>query len=1193
MAVFTVSITYDYNSQTYTDLIFDSMDHTPAHNVISPVVKLELNKAGTLEFTAHPLLTSHDDTRQLFNHITPLNTFVTAKYDDDVIFHGRVLYCNTDFYRQKKVYCEGDLAFLVDSICNKFDYSGAGIKKSQLLQNLIGTPPPNGSGHDGQVETKKQITIGTISAGDKDEVIKIKSDNYIETWSAIEQYVLKGSRGFIRTRYENGTIYLDWLAGWDRENETTGFGRTNTQRIEFGRNLLELDDGINANEIFTRLVPIGKDGLTIAVNPNDPIYMDITGGVQKYGYITRVKEFNDITDKAKLVEKATEYTYYALSGIEHTYSVKAVDLHLQDDAIMNYRLGDVVELYSPLQDIYKTKVIDGQTVSVGVKRVCTAVEYHLADIENTAYSFGIPENADPSESSASSHSSGSGKSTGSKTSSSASSQITTEKKETEKTEQRYEWVATRTDENGKILQQAGIELTASGIIHYATDYEYNIRRQFKRVFIQTTNPSTNNEIVEGDVWIVTEGIQTWQQMGSVGRSWVDSSQLNWEDYAGCKQYIWKNGDWQPLNDSSKELYNTTKIDQNAKRIALLADDIDAFHSELEVTAQQIKSEITDTNNSLYSQITQTATLIRSEVADATNGLRSIITQTATMIRAEVADSVNGLNSIIEQTADHILAQVSDNANGIAALSIEAGSITARVEDVEGNVATLVETASGLQASINDANSNINTLTISATSVNARLMNIDGDIIELNATAAGLSLIVDYHTNFIAELQVTASNLQASVSDANNSISTLTLEAGSIRAFAGTKSRVWIQEADPMLEGEDVHIGDYWIKSSGYHSWGALNDDSKTWDGLHNEDSFNWEDYSGCPVYVLEGGYWTLVSDTRKLIHNKTRLDITDERIALLAKDVDDYRSEFEVRASQIRSEVRSANNSLYSRITQTAEQIRSEVGDNVNGLRSSITQTATQIRAEVADSINGLSSSIDIQSSKIELVVESNGSGGYRPAVASIVAAVNANGDSSVTISASKIQLDAAHSLKFLTDSMTLSSPSGGGVGVRYDAGSEITGLETLQANKVWGLNSIEVGDSTANDKELLVHGLANVSGKVNISNASSSYTYALEVNGSAKFNSGLSVTGGNISGTLNGTVAVGNTVNAATLNVSDSGTYRQATWQNVGVVTSANLGSKQYYTYTNSSSGTTITGRTYGYLPTGTTTIYYLGRTS
>ena len=177
MAVFTVSITYDYNGQTYTDLIFDSMDHTPAHNVISPVVKLELNKAGTLEFTAHPLLTSHDDTRQLFNHITPLNTFVTAKYDDTVIFHGRVLYCNTDFYRQKKVYCEGDLAFLVDSICKTFDYTGTGIKKSQLLQNLIGTPPPNGSGHDGQVEAKKQFTVGTISAGDKDEVIKIKSDN--------------------------------------------------------------------------------------------------------------------------------------------------------------------------------------------------------------------------------------------------------------------------------------------------------------------------------------------------------------------------------------------------------------------------------------------------------------------------------------------------------------------------------------------------------------------------------------------------------------------------------------------------------------------------------------------------------------------------------------------------------------------------------------------------------------------------------------------------------------------------------------------------------------------------------------------------------------------------------------------------------------------------------------------------------
>lgn len=1171
MAVFTVSITYDYNNQTYTDLIFDSMDHTPAHNVISPVVKLELNKAGTLEFTAHPLLTSHDDTRQLFNHITPLNTFVTAKYDDTVIFHGRVLYCNTDFYRQKKVYCEGDLAFLVDSICNKFDYTGTGIEKEQLFANLI-------TAHNSQVETKKQLTVGTISAGDKDEVIKIKSDNYIETWSAIEQYVLKGSRGFIRTRYENGTIYIDWLAGWDRENETTGFGRTNTQRIEFGRNLLELDDGINANEIFTRLVPIGKDGLTIAVNPNDPIYMDITGGVQKYGYITRVKEFNDITDKAKLVEKATEYTYYALSGIEHTYSVKAVDLHLQDDTIMNYQLGDVVELYSPLQDIYKTKVIDGQTVSVGVKRVCTAVEYHLADIENTAYSFGIPENADPSESSASSHTSGSGKSTGSKTSSSASSQITTEKKEAEKTEQRYEWVATRTDENGKILQQAGIQLTASGIIHYATDYEYNIRRQFKRVFIQMTNPSENNEIVEGDVWIVTDGIQTWQQMGAVGRSWADSSDLNWEDYAGCKQYIWKNGAWIILNDSAKELYNTTKIDQNAERIALLADNVEAYHAEFVVSANQIRSEVQDTNNAIGSRITQTAVEIKSEVWASNSTLYSTISQTATQIRAEVADTANGLQSSIDITANAIRSEVSA-ANSTIYSTIEqtASSIRSSVTDAANSLhSEILQTANSIyQAVYNPSGSVGAMIAIGMNQIRSEVYDPSGSIFSsITQTNNNIQIAIASSENAIrSEIVASASSIYQAVYSPNSSImamvqvnvdqvyqavynpsgsiaamisvgmndirsevysptgsifTTITQSDSSIMAYAGTKARVWIQMTTPP--SSEVQKGDYWIHSNSIHTWGDLG--GRNWTGTHGANEFNWEDYSGCLVQVWNGSAWEDVVDSRELVANKTRLDITEEHIELLAKDVDDYRAEFEVRASQIRAEVNDANNQIGSRITQTAQQIKSEVWASNSQLYSTISQTATQIRAEVTDAISGLQGSITVNSNKIALVVTET-SGGNVVNAASIVTYIN-NSASGVEINANKIKLNGY----ILANKVQINSS-----GAVYFPGAVLAdGNVTINDGK-----KITIGGIGGGNKTEILDGIID--------------TYRVNVGGGSIY--------------------------VPSIHMNDTGGDKTATWQNKTVATTSYTTSRNFIYMT--SGGTTQ--QESGRLVTGTTTIYYLGR--
>ena len=120
-----------------------------------------------------------------------------------------------------------------------------------------------------------------------------------------------------------------------------------------------------------------------------------------------------------------------------------------------------------------------------------------------------------------------------------------------------------------------------------------------------------------------------------------------------------------------------------------------YNSMLEVTARQIRSEVSTASSNIYSVIQQTATNIRSEVANVQNGLSSVIEQTASQIRTEVNNTVSNIRSSIQQQADKI-ALVVDGGNHIKAAEIVAsinnGSSTIKLSadhiDIDGVVTAL-------------------------------------------------------------------------------------------------------------------------------------------------------------------------------------------------------------------------------------------------------------------------------------------------------------------------------------------------------------------------------------------------------------------------------------------------------------------------------------------------------------------------
>ena len=147
---------------------------------------------------------------------------------------------------------------------------------------------------------------------------------------------------------------------------------------------------------------------------------------------------------------------------------------------------------------------------------------------------------------------------------------------------------------------------------------------------------------------------------------------------------------------------------------------------------------------------------------------------------------------------------------------------------------------------------------------------------------------------------------------------------------------------------------------------------------------------------------------------------TASQIRSMVYDVDNgLRASITQTASQIRTEVSASMSGLASSITETASQIRTEVSNSVSGLQSSITETASQIRTEVSNSVSGLQSSITQNSDKISLVVTDDGQGGNKVDAASIVAGINNQTGSYVTIQANKINLSGYVTTSMLESAFT------------------------------------------------------------------------------------------------------------------------------------------------------------------------------
>ena len=296
----------------------------------NPSLEVELNKTGSFTFTIYP-----DHPR--YDLIQRMKSIITIYDEDFLLFRGRVLDDEIGWHNEKTVSCEGDMAFLLDSIQRPYDFTGS---IPEYLNMLLDS-------HNSQVEADKRFTLGNVTVTDANDYIVRSNIEYTDTWTEMKSKLLDNLGGYLRVRYEGNVQYLDYL------KDITLLA---PQSIEFGRNLLDIKRIRKGADIATVIIPLGakikdeegKDTdarLTIAsVNNGEDFILD-ADGVAQYGTIVKQVIFDDITDPETLKQRGQAHLADSVN-LPETLELTAADLAATGVDITAFHVGTMVRVFS-------------------------------------------------------------------------------------------------------------------------------------------------------------------------------------------------------------------------------------------------------------------------------------------------------------------------------------------------------------------------------------------------------------------------------------------------------------------------------------------------------------------------------------------------------------------------------------------------------------------------------------------------------------------------------------------------------------------------------------------------------------------------------------------------------------------------------------------------------------------------------
>lgn len=346
------------------DILFfdDALQSQSELQLIDVKLTMEVNKAGSLEFT----LPTHN---VAYNTLQKLKTTIYVWCDNELVWEGRILHDEKDFYNRKKVYCEGALSYLLDAIVRPYKFSGP-------LQNYFYYLVRQ---QRDSVESNRSIGCGGGDLEDENSYIVRSNSDYTTVLDEISDKILNSVGGYLKLELgERKYLYLN-----------SSSGDISSQTIEFGRNLLDIEEYITAENVFTILIPVGAksqttDGsegerLTIKTVNSDNDYIVNETAVALFGKIWKTNTWDDVTEPSNLLAKGRKFLDDNIS-MSVTLSIDAVDLHYIDVNTENIKIGSQVRVVS-------------QPHGLDTYFICSKIIIDMKNPDKTEFTLGTGFNA--------------------------------------------------------------------------------------------------------------------------------------------------------------------------------------------------------------------------------------------------------------------------------------------------------------------------------------------------------------------------------------------------------------------------------------------------------------------------------------------------------------------------------------------------------------------------------------------------------------------------------------------------------------------------------------------------------------------------------------------------------------------------------------------------------------------------------
>lgn len=337
--------------------------------LFSPKLSASINSAGTFSATFPTGNAGYD-------LIDPLKSIVDIYRDDTWIWSGRPLSVSTDFYNQKKVECEGALAFLNDIIVPMANLTDKQV--NQAVTSII-------EAYNAKADSKHQFKVGTIATSTDGGAPITRTPEFItndrSAMDCISELLdIWGLYPRVR-RIEAATPYytLDMI-------NASAFTLA-TQRIDFGQNLMDYTSEYDWSEIVTAIIPFGTtldthiasgddrypDKLDISSVNRGSRYLENTTAIQTHGRVEKTVEWSEIDD-AETLKELGELYLEDLQYSDMVLTVTAADLHYIDSSIQAFWLYTKINCVSAPHGLNKTFAV-------------TKIDIPFDQPENTQFTF--------------------------------------------------------------------------------------------------------------------------------------------------------------------------------------------------------------------------------------------------------------------------------------------------------------------------------------------------------------------------------------------------------------------------------------------------------------------------------------------------------------------------------------------------------------------------------------------------------------------------------------------------------------------------------------------------------------------------------------------------------------------------------------------------------------------------------------